>query len=327
MYKILTDRGEYSLNFTFKKKNKSSEELQQIDEEKPKQTPGESFEPEINQQEKNDTKSALQPVEKKVLHGRAQKIGINLLLLVGIGMILYAYLSSRPPRINTSVPPVEPVSVPTVSQSSQQGEESLPTDRLYITAERAAYQDGQLVLRIPRMGVDAAIQNGTTDEDMDRGPGLYDYAQLPGEGNRNVSIVAHRDIAGSLFYYIDRLGEGDLFYLIYNGKIYVYNYKETKVVEPDDWSPIYPQGFSCLTLTSCHPLGTTRQRIIVTAELVRIDEYQKYYNYLPWEEGYDKQYTWESGAKPWTEQEKEESSKAGSQSSSSEPASPGVLPG
>lgn len=54
---------------------------------------------------------------------------------------------------------------------------------------------------------------------LNKGPGLYEYSQLPGEGDRNVSIAAHRNksrngvISEWFFYYIDTLCEGDYIYL------------------------------------------------------------------------------------------------------------------
>lgn len=156
-------------------------------------------------------------------------------------------------------------------------DDGLPHDKLFITPERQAYQDGDLRLIIPRLELDREVLNGTSAEVLKRGVGLYDYAQLPGEGNRNVSVAGHRNGRKNgivndhaPFYYIDTLEEGDFLYLRDDEKIYQYCYEDTSIVEADDWGPIYSQGFSCLTLTSCHPIGTTDRRIIVRARLTGI---------------------------------------------------------
>lgn len=161
----------------------------------------------------------------------------------------------------------------------------LPYDKLFITKERQNYQTGDLVLIIPKLSLKEPVQSGTDTASLNQGPGLYDYAQLPGEGNRNVSIAAHRNksrngiITEWFFYYIDTMCEGDYVYLVSKDKIYRYIYDKTTVVEENDWSPIYSQGFSCITLTSCEPIGIADHRIVVRGKLDAIDTFSKNYVY------------------------------------------------
>ena len=177
-------------------------------------------------------------------------------------------LSSEPSSVSSAVS--EQVSSAVVSSSQSEEEKPLlyPTDRLFITRGRQEYTDGSMVLRVPRLDLVAPVMNGTDDQALKKGVGLYEYAQLPGEGNSNVSIAGHRDIYGCEFYYIDTVTDGDLLYLEYDGIVYTYRYLKTEIVAADDWGPIYSKEFSCLTLTSCHPLGTSQKRMVVTAELV-----------------------------------------------------------
>lgn len=164
-------------------------------------------------------------------------------------------------------------------------EKDLPYDRLFITKERQKYKAGDLTLHIPKLSLCEKVQNGTDQKALSLGPGLYDYAQLPGEGDRNVSIAAHRNksrngvISEWFFYYIDTLCEGDYIYLSDKKHIYRYLYDQTTIVEETDWSPIYSQGVSCITLTSCEPIGVADHRIIVRATLDAIDTNSKDYVY------------------------------------------------
>lgn len=164
-------------------------------------------------------------------------------------------------------------------------EPNLPYDRLFTTKERDNYQTGDLILIIPKLSLKEPVQAGTDTASLNKGPGLYDYAQLPGEGNRNVSIAAHRNksqngiIREWFFYYIDTMCEGDYIYLVSKNKIYRYLYDQTTIVEEDDWTPIYSQGFSCITLTSCEPIGVSDHRIVVRGKLDAIDTYSKNYVY------------------------------------------------
>ena len=69
-------------------------------------------------------------------------------------------------------------------------------------------------------------------------------------------------------------------YLRDEHKIYRYIYNQTTIVEETDWSPIYSQGFSCLTLTSCEPIGVADHRIVVRATLDQISDYSSNYSYI-----------------------------------------------
>lgn len=167
----------------------------------------------------------------------------------------------------------EPETASSTAEASSDPTADYPEGKLFITVERSQYQSGGMTLTVPKLGLtEIPVLPDVDDETLKSGVGLYEYAQMPGTGNRNVSIAGHRDIYGEEFYDIDKLAEGDEFYLTYEGKRYTYVYKDTKIVEADDWSPIYIQGFSCLTLTSCTPIGVASHRIIVRAELNSIEE-------------------------------------------------------
>jgi len=165
--------------------------------------------------------------------------------------------------------------------------EELPQAELTINAARRQYRDGQLTLIMPKLAKVLPIYAGVTDADLKKGVGLYDYAQLPGEGNRNVSVAGHRNTSrGGVitdhapFYYVDTLGEGDYLYMVDAGHIYRYLYEDTKVIEPDDWSVIYRQGFSCLTITSCTPIGVGSHRIVVRGRLDAIFPFTADFDYV-----------------------------------------------
>ena len=144
----------------------------------------------------------------------------------------------------------------------------LPPETLYITEGRRAFERGQMRLLIPSIGVDTLIGESTLPDGLREMPGLFEFSQLPGEGNVNVSIAGHRDIHDKVFYSLDKVTHGDYLYVIYDGVVFRYLYKDTKVVHPENWDVIKPQGFSCLTLVTCDPIGTTLRRLILRAELI-----------------------------------------------------------
>lgn len=161
--------------------------------------------------------------------------------------------------------------------------DKFPEDTLFIERDRAEYKDRDLRLIIPSMNINDDVMNGTSNSSLKHGPGLYDVAQIPRPGyNVNTSLAGHRagyGRYGNLFKEIEELKENDRIYLVDKEYIYIYEYVDSKVVEPSDISVLYLQGFTCLTLTSCHPLGSNTQRIVVRAKLIDYIEYKEDYEY------------------------------------------------
>ena len=201
-------------------------------------------------------------------------------------------LESTPEPVPTSVPTAPiPVSTPDPSlevTEPPQPSYELPIGKLVQTKERAGYVDGSLSIYIPILNMTRTIWNGTAEATLSKGVGIYEYAQLPGEGNRNVSLAGHRngvDKNGRItdrapFYYVDTLKDGDYLYLIGSDYIYRYVYSYTDVITPDDWSPIYTTEESCLTITTCHPIGVSDHRMVIRAVLDEIFAYSDSFDYL-----------------------------------------------
>lgn len=212
-----------------------------------------------------------QPEEKRRLTGR-QAIS---LILAGLGLILLVtgLWMMRSPE----APPERGLELSAVSLaegwSLSQVRQDYPVGKLVVTTDREAYENGNLRLVIPSLDQDVLVQNNVDTESLRSGPGLYEYSQLPApDTNANVSIAGHRDIEGAEFYYIDRLTDGDLMYLVYQEKVYIYQYESTQIIQSDDWNPIACKDYPCLTLTSCDPIGTFINRIVVTGRLVDVWE-------------------------------------------------------
>jgi len=162
----------------------------------------------------------------------------------------------------------------------------LPVGKLMITGARKKYSDKDLTLRIPAINVDRPIYNGTDAATLSKGVCLYEQAQLPGQGNRNVSLAGHRNgrtngivTDRAPFYYVDLLKEGDYLYLYDSEYIYRYIWEYCEIVEPSNWDPIRTTGYSCITITSCHPIGISDHRIVVRGLLDDIIPYDKNYGF------------------------------------------------
>ena len=221
-----------------------------------------------------------QPEEKRRLT-RRQAIS---LILAGLGLILLVtgLWMMRSPE----APPERGLELSAVSLaegwSLSQVRQDYPVGKLVVTTDREAYENGNLRLVIPSLDQDVLVQNNVDAESLRSGPGLYEYSQLPApDTNANVSIAGHRDIEGAEFYYIDRLTDGDLMYLVYQEKVYIYQYESTQIIQSDDWNPIACKDYPCLTLTSCDPIGTFINRIVVTGRLVDVREMNSQVMFAP----------------------------------------------
>lgn len=132
---------------------------------------------------------------------------------------------------------------------------------------REKYKDGMLIIEIPKIKVQAAVIDGTTQRHLKKGPGLYEISPLPDDEEGNVLVAGHRTTYGAWFRHVDKLKEGDDILLKFNGLEYLYKVERVFIVEKNDWSVTEPTGYPALTLTACHPLGSARQRIVVRGRL------------------------------------------------------------
>lgn len=100
----------------------------------------------------------------------------------------------------------------------------------------------------------------------------------PGEiGNTVLSGHSSNDLFDKgdykfIFAQLDKLAVGDTIYANYESKRYTYVVTKTEVVKPSEVSKlVYPTSKPIMTLITCTPLGTARDRLLVTAEQVSPD--------------------------------------------------------
>jgi sortase A len=139
-------------------------------------------------------------------------------------------------------------------------------------------------LIIPKINVDVPVDYNTKpDYDsqmkaMENGVawfGIPGANSVPGQiGNTVISGHSSNDIIdqGSykfIFARLDQLEKGDTIFINYQSKRYVYSITKKEVVAPTEVNKlIYPTDKPILTLITCTPLGTSLNRLLVTAEQV-----------------------------------------------------------
>ncbi len=123
------------------------------------------------------------------------------------------------------------------------------------------------LLRIPKIGVDEVLFEGVGRETLKNGPGHMENTPIPGQPGNSV-LSGHRTTYGSPFFDFDLLESGDRIEVETSIGTHVYEIREIIVVEPTDvWvTDSRPGGW--LTLTTCNPKFSARQRLVVFAEMV-----------------------------------------------------------
>jgi len=98
-------------------------------------------------------------------------------------------------------------------------------------------------------------------------PGTADPVQAA-KYNKNFTLGAHRYAyrppSKNTFYNLDKVAVGDIVQVYWDGQEYNYQVDEVKVVEPEDVEILEPGDENKITLFTCTPLFTSKQRLVVT---------------------------------------------------------------
>lgn len=124
-------------------------------------------------------------------------------------------------------------------------------------------------IRIPSIGADYVVVEGTDTASLQKGPGHYPETKLPGQG-ATIAIAGHRTTYLAPFNKIDEIGEGDEVLLEMPYASFTYVVTDTRIVDPSDVGVVDDTGDERLVLTACHPLYSAAQRYVVFADLQRI---------------------------------------------------------
>ena len=124
-------------------------------------------------------------------------------------------------------------------------------------------------LRIPRIGGDYIVVQGTDQGSLERGPGHYPTTALPGLGE-TVAIAGHRTTYLAPFRHIDALQPGDRIVLRMPYGRFFYTVQFDRVVSPYAWWVTADVGYDRLILSACTPLYSAAKRIVVFARLAEV---------------------------------------------------------
>ncbi|HEY5097376.1 MAG TPA: class E sortase, partial [Acidimicrobiales bacterium] len=148
-------------------------------------------------------------------------------------------------------------------------QDALPTGPPAVAATTNAPAEGQPVgdLRIPKIGINQIMVEGTNTQDLRKGPGHYTGTPLPGQSG-NASVAGHRTTYGHPFYNLDGVAVGDPIVVTTVQGVFVYDtVKSNEVVSPNDSSVLDNTSGHMLTLTTCNPRFSASSRLVVVAQL------------------------------------------------------------
>lgn len=126
------------------------------------------------------------------------------------------------------------------------------------------------LIRIPkidRLQEGWNVVEGVRTSDLRHGAGHMPDTALPGQPG-NAVISGHRTTWGQPFHELDALDPGDRIEVDTALGTHIYAVREVRIVKATDVWVADPREGAWLTLTTCHPKFSARQRLVVAAELV-----------------------------------------------------------
>jgi sortase A len=162
------------------------------------------------------------------------------------------------------VPPVHVA--PSVPVSIQKRRIAEAATRYRMQLERG---DAVGRLRVPQLGLDAIVVEGTDSATLTKGPGRFTKSYVPGEGEL-IYIAGHRTTYGAPFAHIDRLRVGDEVRLEVPYGTFVYRVSSHVIVPANALDRLRSSGREEIALQACHPRFFASERYIVYARPVSV---------------------------------------------------------
>ena len=134
--------------------------------------------------------------------------------------------------------------------------------------------DGKTWVVIPRLHLRMRVVSGVSDDRLALGVGWYRRSQKPGSKG-NIGLAGHRTTFPAPFFFLDKMRVADSVILIVGNEMHRYLVKANAagepydVVQPSNIGVLAYLGFDSVTLTTCTPIGTVDERIVVHAKLMK----------------------------------------------------------
>ena len=216
------------------------------------------------------------------------KIFIGLIFIIGLGIMLYPIISNlyiehhQGNIIDEYNKTVESMPDDTLEKEREKAEgyNKMLTGNMIITdpfdpeAQKKLEENSDYYnilnigndIKIPKINVSLPIYHGTSEDVLKRGVGHLQNTSFPigGEGTHAV-LSGHTGLSSAkLFTDLDKLEEGELFFIEVLGEKLAYKIDQIKIVEPSETSDlVIKSGEDYVTLVTCTPYGINSHRLLV----------------------------------------------------------------
>ncbi|MFT4415387.1 class D sortase [Fredinandcohnia humi] len=190
----------------------------------------------------------------------------NVLILLGV--LLFGYVAYE--QIYARV--LERKIISETVQISQSLQEHVQ-QTMSPTVEQIDTQENMITypldLSIPAINLKTKVLEGTSEDILRVAVGHLEGSGELGEEDQNFVVLGHRShVTGQFFNRLDELTVGDLITLE-SEKEYLYKVMDIKIIRPNQLEVLNPiKGKEIVTLITCHPKYSNKQRLVVVAERV-----------------------------------------------------------
>lgn len=160
---------------------------------------------------------------------------------------------------------VQPAEEPTaeIKQETEEKSQDIETQEESPVDKYLKGKEISGIIEIPKLGVKAAILEGTDDRALKYTVGHYPQTANPGEKG-NCVLLGHRNyVYGHFFRRIDELKAGDQVVIKKDTDTYTYIVTESFVVSPEEVWVLDTTEDAILTMITCTPMVTYTDRLIV----------------------------------------------------------------
>lgn len=204
---------------------------------------------------------------KKRRGGAWAWIAATLLILVGGGIVLYPFI----PKIEYAVAKKESV-FPYSTKLATNGNynSQITLSHLPVAENKPIPKENRLV--IPSIGVDMPIYEGANEKVLDRG-GIWRIptTSSPDKGSNTV-LSGHRwqylPPSNRTLYLLDKVAIGEPVIVYWQGVEYDYRIARRETVDPTHTEIQNATDLPLLTIYTCTPLFSTKQRLVLYGELI-----------------------------------------------------------
>jgi len=124
------------------------------------------------------------------------------------------------------------------------------------------------ILDIPKIHLGMVVVEGTSTDDLEKGPGHYLHTAYPWQQKGRVGIAGHRTTYLHPFWNLDKLVPGDRVTLVTEYGTFEYSVTGSRVVLPRAVWVLHQTKDPTLVLTACTPRFSASHRLVVFAKRV-----------------------------------------------------------